>query len=242
MSGDLENLLSSTNIPILMLNADLTIRRFTPTAADLFNLITADLGRSLRNINHNLTITDLAAEITEVISTLTITTQEVQDQDGCWYQLQIRPYHTNDNRVGGAVLVLVQIDTFKRSVESQQNYAEAIAQTVGESLVVLDDNLRVVTANQRFYDTFQVCPDETEAGLFFELGNGQWNIAELRSQLEDVLPHNLEVKDFRVDHRFEQIGRKIMSLNLRKITLTDGRELILIAINDLTPSPDSPPG
>ncbi|TVQ12362.1 MAG: PAS domain-containing protein [Leptolyngbya sp. DLM2.Bin27] len=241
VGNDLENLLSSIKIPILMVNTDLTIRRFTPAAADLFNLLAADLGRSLRNINHNLTLADLDTQIAEVISTLTLKTQEVQDQRGCWYDLRIYPYHASGNRVTGAVLVLVQIDTFKRSAESEQNYAEAIAQTVGESLVVLDDNLRVVTANQRFYSTFQVSPAETESVRFFELGNGQWNIAELRSQIEDVLPHNTQIIDLRVNHRFERIGRKVMSLNLRKITLADGRELILIAINDLTPRPDPPP-
>ena len=236
VSNDFQNLLSSINIPILMLGADLRIRRFTPTAAVLFNLIPTDIGRPFSDINHKLLLTRLEAQILEVINTLHLKNQEVQDQDGHWYDLRIRPYRTLNNRIDGAVVVLVEIDALKRSADQlreARDYAEAIVQTVRESLVVLNANLQVMTANQQFYDTFQVTPSETEHIQIFDLGNGQWNIPQLRLLLEDLLPHNTEVANFQVVHEFEHIGQKTMRLNARKLLLDNENQLILLAIEDV---------
>ncbi|MBD1915245.1 MULTISPECIES: chemotaxis protein CheB [Cyanophyceae] len=233
ISDDFQNLLSSIHIPILMLEDDLRIRRFTPTAATLFNLIPGDVGRPLGNINHRLAVDDLEAHILAVINTLEQSSQEVQDQEGRWYDLRIRPYRTLDNRIDGAVVVLVDIDSLKRSddkLRQARDYADAIVQTVREALVVLTHDLRVVTANRQFYQTFQVSPGDTEGQLIFELGNGQWNIPQLRSLLHDLLPQNLQVDDFEVVHNFEIIGPQTMRLNARKMTQVNGDDLVLLAI------------
>lgn len=236
VSNDFQNLLGSINIPILMLEGDLRIRRFTPTAAPLFNLIPTDIGRPFSDIKHNLNIPDLDLQAREVIQTLHLKTQEVQDQQGQWYDLRIRPYRTLDDRIDGVVIVLVEIDALKRQSEelkAAHDYAEAIIQTVRESLVILNADLRVIMANQPFYDTFQVSPGETEQVQIFELGNGQWNIPQLRSLLEEILPHNTQVENFQVDHEFEQIGRKTMLLNARQLSRANGEQLILLAIEDM---------
>jgi two-component system, chemotaxis family, CheB/CheR fusion protein len=237
ISNDFQNLLSTVNIPILMLEGDLRIRRFTPTAAHLFNLIPTDVGRPLSDIKHNLKVANLEQQILEVINTLNLNNQEVQDQDGHWYDLRIRPYRTLDNQIDGAVVVLVEIDALKRSAEQvrqARDYAEAIIQTVRESLVVLNADLQVVSATQRFYDTFQVLPIETEQCRIFDLGNRQWNIPKLRSLLEDLLPQNTQIQNFEVEHDFEHIGRKNMLLNARRMPVLEGRQLILLAIEDIS--------
>ncbi|WP_353929709.1 CheR family methyltransferase [Okeanomitos corallinicola TIOX110] len=237
VSNDLQNLLSSINIAILMLGGDLQIRRFTPVAASIFNLIPSDVGRPFSDIKHRLNISDLEVEILEVISTLNLKTLEVQDQDGHWYDLRIRPYRTIDNKIDGAVVVLVDIDAIKRSAEqlrASRDYAETIVDTVRQSLVVLDVDLRVITANQFFYDTFQVLPEETENRLVYEIGNGQWNIPQLRSLLEHILPEQTYFENVEVEHNFEQIGQKTMHLNARKMPQIDDEQLILLAIEDIT--------
>ena len=236
ISDDFQNLLSSIHIPILMLEDDLRIRRFTPTAAALFNLIPSDVGRPLGDINHRLAVSDLEARILTVITTLERSSQEVQNQQGHWYDLRIRPYRTLDNRIDGAVVVLVDIDSLKRSTDQlrqARDYADAIVQTVREALVVLDHDLRVVTANRQFYQTFQVSPGDTEGRLIFELGNGQWDIPKLRSLLQDLLPQNLQVTDFEVVHNFETIGPQTMRLNARKMIQVNGDDLVLLAIETL---------
>jgi two-component system CheB/CheR fusion protein len=237
VSNDLQNLLSSINIPILMLGGDLQIRRFTPAAGKIFNLIPTDVGRPLSDINHNLNISDLEAQILEVINNLSYTSQEVQDQEGHWYDLRIRPYRTIDHKIDGAVVLLVDIDALKRSSEqlrASRDYAQAIVSTVRQSLVVLDINLRVITANQFFYETFQVAPATTEGYLIYEIGNGQWNIPQLRSLLEEMLPQHSEFHNLEVEHSFEQIGHKIMRLNARSMPQIGDTPLILLVIEDIT--------
>ncbi|MGB3311805.1 MAG: CheR family methyltransferase [Nodosilinea sp.] len=241
ISNDFQNLLGSINIPILMLEGDLRIRRFTPTAAALFNLIPTDIGRPLSDINHRLMISDLESQIVAVISTLNQHSQELQAQDGHWYDLRIRPYRTIDDRIDGAVLVLVDIDVLKRSTEQlrqARDYAEAIVEMVSDALLLLDADLRVLHANGQFYAAFQVLPQDTEGCPIFELGNGQWNIAELRSLLQDLLPRNTQVENFRVEHTFDQIGFKTMNLNARQISTATGSPLILITIRESGDRPD----
>ncbi|MDZ8081171.1 MAG: CheR family methyltransferase [Nostoc sp. DcaGUA01] len=237
VGNDLQNLLSSINIPILMLGGDLRIRRFTPIAGTIFNLIPTDVGRPLSDINHNLNFPDLEEQILQVINTLNLKAQEVQDHEGHWYDLRIRPYRTIDHKIDGAVVVLVDIDALKRSLNQLKqsgDYAQAIVETVRESLVVLNAELRVISANLSFYETFQVVRAETENCLIFEIGNGQWNIPQLRSLLEAILINNSQIQDFEVEHNFEVIGQKIMRLSGRKMPIIDDSQLILLAIEDIT--------
>lgn len=237
VSNDLQNLISSTNIPILMLGSDLCIRRFTPLAQSILHLIPTDVGRPLRDINHALNVPDLESQIRSVINTLKTIEQEVQDRDGHWYDLRIRAYRTLDNKIDGAMLILVDIDALKRSMEQleySRNYAQAIVETVREPLIVLDGNLRVFTANQSFYHTFQATPAETEQRPIFDLGNRQWNIPRLRQLLLEILPTDSQLQDFEVEHDFEQIGHKTMLLNARTMTPSEGGNSILLAIEDIT--------
>ncbi|MGI2908075.1 chemotaxis protein CheB [Tolypothrix sp. VBCCA 56010] len=240
VSNDLQNLLSSINIPIVMLGSDLRIRRFTPLARQILNLIPTDVGRPLGDINLNLNIPDLEQQILEVINNLSVKEQEVQDHNGRWYDLRIRPYRTIDNKIDGAVVILVDIDALKRSADQlrqSRNYAEAIVETMREPLMVLDASLQVITANRAFYETFKVSPAQVEQRLIFELGNGQWDIPQLRSLLEEIIPSDTLLSDFQnleVEHEFEQIGRKVMLLNARKMSQANHQDMILLAIDDIT--------
>lgn len=237
VNSDLRNLLSSVNIPIVMLANNLTIRRFTPMAEKIFNLIPTDVGRPLNHIKPNLNVPNLEEKILEVIDTLVIKEQEVQDTEGHWYDLRIRPYKTLENHIDGAVIVLVDIDALKRSTEElkeSRDYAEAIVETIQTPLMVLDTGLTVITANRYFYETFGVSQAQTEHHSIFALGNGQWNIPQLRSLLEELLPQNNQIENFEVEHTFEQIGRKTMLLNACKFQGANSSQMILLAINDIT--------
>ncbi|WP_292834535.1 chemotaxis protein CheB [Nostoc sp. JL33] len=237
VNNDLTNLLASINIPILILTLDLRVRRFTPMAQRLFNLIPADAGRPLSDIRANLDLPDLETLILEVLDTLGIKELEVQTLEGHWYNLRIRPYRTTENKIDGIVLVLIDIDVLKRSaatLEQARNYAEAIVETVQVPLIVLDSDFRVNKANRSFYETFQVSPSETAQSLIFELGNGQWNLRGLQQILEDILVNDTTVQNLEVEHRFERIGKKIMLLNGWKIIQQGDAERILLAIEDIS--------
>lgn len=112
-----------------------------------------------------------------------------------------------------------------------RNFAEMIVDTVREGLLVLDFDLRVVAANESFYERFVVRPEHTVGKLVFDLGNGQWAIPALRELLEGVLPNESALDDYEIDHAFEGIGTRVMLLNARRL---DDHQLILLAIEDVT--------
>ncbi len=111
-----------------------------------------------------------------------------------------------------------------------QNFAQDVFDTVREPLLVLDADLRVRSANRRFYQTFRVSPAETERRPIYELGNGQWDIPALRTLLEDIVPRSSVFNDFVLEHDFPDIGRRIMLLNARRLH----DDLVLLAMEDVT--------
>jgi two-component system CheB/CheR fusion protein len=236
VNGDLVNLLNSVQIPIVMLGGELRIRRFTPLAEQVLNLIPTDVGRPLSNLRPNIIVPEFERLITEVMDSLTPKEVEVQDIEGCWYSLRIRPYKTLENKIDGVILALVDIDTVRRALaqaREAREFADAIVETVRHPLLVLDGDLRVKTANQAFYKLFHVRPAETENRFVYNLGKAQWDIAKLRELLERILPKNSRFENFEVDAEFPGVGRKKLVLNARRIA--DERlktKSILLAIEE----------
>ena len=111
-----------------------------------------------------------------------------------------------------------------------RDYAEAIIETV-PPLLVLDEKLRVQTANESFCKAFRISSRQTLNRLVYELGNGQWNIPKLRALLEEVLPRKRFFKHFEVTHQFENIGCRTMLLSGRQV---DHLQRILLFIEDVT--------
>lgn len=231
-NNDLLNLLNSIKIPVIMLGADLRIRRFTPLAEKLFNLIATDVGRPISDITPNFTVPDLKAKILDVIDTVSTQEIEVRDFNNYAYSLRIHPYKTLDNRIDGVLLVLVDI----HGIQLARDTARSIVETVREPLLVLDKNLRVLSANDSFYRNFQVTKKETENQLLSELGDRQWKLPKLLALLEEIVPKNTYFENYEMEHSFEKIGRRVMLLNARKILCesTGMEDMILLAIEDVT--------
>src|SRR5690349_24237268 len=118
--------------------------------------------------------------------------------------------------------------------EDIQSYAMDIGDTVSAPLLILDATLRVRSANRAFYQTFHVSAEETEDRLIYELGNGQWDIPDLRTLLEDVVPKSSVFNDFELEHTFPVIGRRVMLLNARKLQAGHHGELLVLAMEDVT--------
>ena len=114
-------------------------------------------------------------------------------------------------------------------------YAENIIATLREPFVVLDKSLRVRTANAAFYRDFHVSKEETEGRFVYDLGNGQWDIPQLRTLLPQVLSNSHPVEDFEVEHDFPALGRRTMLLNARRFPPeSNDPDLVLLAIEDIT--------
>ena len=128
-----------------------------------------------------------------------------------------------------------ELNRLNDTLREARDYSEVIVKTVREPLVVLDSDLRVQMANPAFYKTFRVTPEKTERQLFYELGNRQWDIPELRRMLEDILPRQTTLADFEVRHQFEAIGSKTMLLNACSMVRYNGEApLVLLAIEDIS--------
>ncbi len=125
LSGDLANILASTTIPIVIVGADLRLRRFTPATERVMRVIASDVNRPLDDVRMRVAVPDLERQILKVIETLTLVEQEVRGDDGRWWALTIRPYQTIDHRVDGAVLVFADIDASKRYGERADEVSEA---------------------------------------------------------------------------------------------------------------------
>jgi two-component system, chemotaxis family, CheB/CheR fusion protein len=233
-NNDLLNLLGHVDIPVVMVSNDLRIRRFTPPAQKLLNLLPGDIGRRLGEIRPNLDVEDLESLAHEAIRRVTPQERQVRTKEGGWQVLHVRPYKTWDNRIEGAVISLQDVDSLKRSLDQTREYADTIVETAREPILVLNSSLQVTAANPAFYRTFDVSREETEKRLIYELGNGQWNIPGLRELLEEIVPRNCRVDDFEMSHDFPRLGTRDMLLNARRVELQPGHPFILLAIEDVT--------
>jgi diguanylate cyclase (GGDEF)-like protein/putative nucleotidyltransferase with HDIG domain/PAS domain S-box-containing protein len=138
-------------------------------------------------------------------------------------------------QIGKLEASVVENKRARRVVQEALEYADNIVATVREPLLVLGADLKVVSANRSFYRTFKVTPEETDGKFLYNLGNRQWDIPKLRELLERILPEKTTFNDFKVEHDFENIGRRIMYLNARRIYREFNQtELILLAIEDVT--------
>jgi two-component system, chemotaxis family, CheB/CheR fusion protein len=233
-NNDLLNLLGHVDIPVVMVSNDLRIRRFTPPAQKLLNLLPGDIGRRLGEIRPNLDVEDLESLAHEAIRRATAQERQVRTKEGGWQMLYVRPYKTWDNRIEGAVISLQDVDSLKRSLDQTREYADTIVESAREPILVLDSKLQVTAANPAFYRIFDVSREETEKRLIYELGNGQWNIPRLRELLEEIVPRNSRVDDFEMTHDFPRLGLREMVLNARRVEMQPGHPFILLAIEDVT--------
>ncbi|MBC7950188.1 MAG: PAS domain-containing protein [Chitinophagaceae bacterium] len=237
VNDDMTNLLRSINLPVLILNKDLRIRRFNSIAKKIFNLIGADVGQSIRNIKPNIDSLDLEQASQEVIETLNTKEQEVQDRWGHWYSMQIRPFRTIENTIDGVIITFADIDFIKKNLQiaqEAQEYAEAIVETVRQPLLILDTDLRPKTANKAFYTIFQLTPNEMADQSIFQIKEGLWDLPTLRTLLDDILNKGATFEDFEFSYDLADAGTKHMLINARLIINPHNKaKLILIALEPL---------
>ena len=152
-----------------------------------------------------------------------------------WFMMSVSRLH---GPLPGVVVSHTDITAQKqleREIQDAREYAENIVETVREPLVVLNRELKILTANQSFYHTFQVLPGETIGQFIYDLGNRQWDIPKLRVLFEEILPHDTVFNGYEVEHNFNDIGRKTILLNARQIFRENiGSHIILLAMEDIT--------
>lgn len=184
--NDLTNLLTSVNIPLLMLTDDFCIRQFTPPMEKLLNVRSTDIGRSIGEIRLQLSVEDIQPILREVLETLGTRELEVQDRDGRWHIMRVRPYRTTENRIEGVVLVLVDVDQLRLSqqeLREARDFASSIVHSVPVPVVVVRKDCTMQMANQAFAALVGVKSKELIDASFPDLMERLWSANEFRESL-----------------------------------------------------------
>ncbi|MBN1980203.1 MAG: PAS domain-containing protein, partial [Chitinivibrionales bacterium] len=232
--NDINNLLAGNEIATIFLDVGLRVKRYTPASVKIFRLLHGDIGRPIRDITSKIIAFDINQAATEVLATLVRKDIDVQIEGEGWFSIRILPYRTADNTIEGVVLTFVDTTALVRALHASQKtqlLAENIVESIRQPFVVLDDRLLVIAANMLFYEMFRVKPDQTLGKQLFELGNGQWNVPEIQHALERVIPKDMVITDYRIEHDFPLIGRRTMILNGRRIAQLN---YIILEIQDVT--------
>jgi two-component system, chemotaxis family, CheB/CheR fusion protein len=233
VNNDLNNLLTSINIPIIIVDSELSVRRVTAPGEKIFNLIPSDVGRPLANIKPNLDIPDLVPLIRGVIETLRICEREVRDSEDHWHQLRIRPYRTLDNKIDGAVITLVEIDQMKRSLASLQDvleFANTILDTARDPIVVLGEDLIVKRANRAFRERFKIAWADLENARIHHLGDG-WKMPKLRTWLTEMMRKVQPTAELQLEHKFPLLGLRKLNFCAQRLK-ADSDDVIVLIISE----------
>jgi two-component system, chemotaxis family, CheB/CheR fusion protein len=238
LNGDLTNLLESVEIPIVLLSADLRIRRYNPGAERLLHLTPAQKGRPIGKCRPSALPNDLPALAQRALEENVVQARKLLDDEGHWRELRLRPYRAADGTVSGVVLALVDIDQLKRSldlVSRARDYSEAVVETALEPLLILDDELRVKSANNAFYRAFKLAPTAVLGQRISELRDGEWNIPALNEFLRKVREDGRPFDGYEVTHEFRELGRRTLRINGRRIVepARHSRD-VLLALSDVT--------
>jgi len=223
-NDDMNNLLNSMQVATIFLDPEMRVKRYTEQARNVFRLINSDIGRPLSDLTSTLDYSDLIEDSRRVLATLIPKETEVQDTNGRWYMVRLMPYRTAENIIDGVVMTMVDIDRTRRAEGKALlglDFLEEIVHTIREPLLVLDGNLRVVSANGTFYHVFSIQPKQAEGFQVYTLCNGQWDIPDLRRLLASVSSQNPVATDFRLEHDFPRIGKRAFLLNARRIEGVD---------------------
>lgn len=236
VAADLNNLLTSVSLPIIMLSRDLRIRRYTPLATKVFNVIPSDMGRPIGDINLHINLPDLEMLVLEAMESMAVREREVQDRTGRWYSLRIQPFRTLENRIDGAVLILIDINDIRRNLDTARA-ARDIGQTIVDALrnpsLVLDNELRLQTANRAFYETFHCAPSEVVGRPLKEINRGIWELPAVSSLLAETLSAGAELDHTEVTLTMPGDGKRRFHVNARLLAPEPGKgSQLLLAIED----------
>ncbi len=228
INSDLLNLVGSVQIAIVIVSSDLRIRRFTPMAEKVLNLIPADLDRSIGHINPNIDCANLEQLIIDCMDSVSPVEREVQDRQGRWYSLRIRPYKSADNKIDGAVLALFDINQLRLSEERvsvARNFADGVMQVVTQPLAVLNDQLEVLQANPAFASLFGAAIDDVRGRLLSELTGGAVDGWRTPVRSDRALPP-IRATVAKSRAAITLTGRRVLSLD------DVGMQLILVAVSE----------
>ncbi len=237
-SNDLQNILDSSGVATLFLDGDLNIRFFTPAAKSLFRVIATDIGRPLADLARRINDTRLLADAGTVLAGHVPPNREVEADNGAWYTRRILPYRTQDAQVAGVVITFADISerkTAERAIEAARSYSDSIINTIRQPLVVLDEDLNVISASRSFYSIFSIEPEQAVGRQLDAVDEGRLDIAALRVFLDHLRNGERVVADHEIVVDLPRRGMR--SLLVSALEICDeplATRKILLALEDIT--------
>jgi|GEM_PF-2927627 len=235
-NDDLSNLLSSAQIPILMTDRNMRVRRYTPPAEGAFGLSPGDVGRPLSSLKLSIDAPFLKEAVRAVIAGFDARQFEVRGSGERWFSLWIRPYKTTASMIDGAVLSMSDVTEKRngiRALEAARDYAEAIVDTVDDSLLILNPHLKVTSASRYYYELFRASPAEVEGRSIYELDGGLWSDPSLRERLSALAESETPFSGWEAEFDVPKLGRRTLTISGRVVPhhAQDERKLV-VAIED----------
>jgi two-component system CheB/CheR fusion protein len=232
-NDDLHNVLAGIGNAVVIVGMDLRIRRYTHAAERLFNLVSSDIGRNVNLLGSFLRGERVDELISRVIAELTPIDREVEGSDGRWYSMRITPFRTLEHSIKGAVVSVTDIDVRKRMSElgrSVSEYANSFLSVIHNPLMIVDRKMRVVWANESFYEAFQLIPEECLGNPFNLISDKVWNVPGLLTLLESAVATGSAFRDFKVTKSFATLGEKSFRVSGNRIPSMGG-EVVLILLS-----------
>ena len=235
---DLRNTMNSSEIAMLFLDGNLDIRLFTPAARTMFSVIASDIGRPLADLARRINDPRLLADAGAVLSGQVSPNREVEADNGAWYTRRILPYRTHDDQVEGVVVTFADISerkTAERAIEAARSYSDNIIDTISQPLIVLDDELCVISASRSFYTTFSAEPDATVGRQLDAVGDRSLDNAGLRDFLSRLRHGEGVIEDHPIDVELPPQGMRSLLVNALEIREeSPATRKILVTIDDIT--------
>jgi two-component system CheB/CheR fusion protein len=236
-SDDLNNILNSSDVPIVVLDRALRIRFFTPSISPLFDVTASDIGRPLSEFTHRFRNNDMLRDAHAVFDRVAPVRREVEADDGTCYICSILPYRSDEKHVDGVLITFADISEVKvaqRESQAARAYSEGIIATIEQPLVVLDTELRVVSASTSFYRAFEIEPATMVGPHVLDFGS-HLDVPEMQTYLAALLSSGEGVADTEITLKLPTCGVRSFKVSARAIG--DGSlagQNVLLSIVDVT--------
>jgi two-component system CheB/CheR fusion protein len=248
-----QNLLDNLEVPIVLVDTGLNIKQFTSRITGILKLRTTDVGRPLSEVVTSLQNVNLEEEAREVLDTLDRSAREVTDKEGHRYFMKVKPFRSERDTIDGVIISLTDLQELEQMRQKYEEAAEkldiekvragflqSVFDTIRESLLLLDRDLKVAMANQSFYSAFGLDPGRTEGTMVDDLGDGAFAQARLNRLLKKVLSQQASFDDYHIDMELGD-GQRSLLLNARLLRFGDGdkrQPYVLLALEDITDRPE----
>jgi PAS domain S-box-containing protein len=234
-SADIVGILDTIDVPVVMVHRDCKVARFNRAATEILGATPSDVGRPTCAMQTLKDIPDLDKTCLHVMADEVPFRFEMRSGDR-WFLVRVAPYAGDDAQVRGAVLTFTNITAFRASLGQaiyEREYTKTILNAITDPLVVLDDRMRIQTANRAFYDWFDVSREQSQDLPLTSLGDDDWKASKLWSALEATLRGSHEFETMELERDFAAVGRRIVLLDARPL-VRDSAAMVLLSFRDIT--------